>query len=105
MSASSRGHARERAVRKLLEQKGWWCARGAGSLGDADVVALKAGETAMMVEVKANKDGGPFHNFRPADRTELIVAAEKAGAEAMLVYYPPHKQCRFIPTSAWPPIK
>src|SRR5262249_5999379 len=42
MSRTSRGHNRERQVRKLLEERGWWVARAAGSLGDADLVAMRA---------------------------------------------------------------
>ena len=102
MSAASRGHARERQVRKVLEQRGWWVSRAAGSLGDADIIALKAGERPRLCEIKANKDGGPFKNFQPADRSELLRASEKAGADALLVYWPAHKPMRLIPSKDWP---
>lgn len=96
------GHARERQVRKLYEEQGWWTIRAAASLGDADVVALKAGEVPLFIEVKANKAGGPYMNFRKADREELKLAAEKAGAQAVLVYWPARQQPRIIPASDWP---
>lgn len=96
------GYAKERRLRVLLEEEGWWTARAAGSLGDADVLALKAGERPRMYEVKANKDGGPYMNFRKADREELRLAAEKAGADAILAYWPARGGLRFIPASEWP---
>jgi Holliday junction resolvase len=109
------GHSRERQVRKRLEAEGWWVARAAGSLGDADLVALRYGFTlepvdelplplaeALLIEVKANKAGGPFANFRPKDRAKLLAAADKAGATAILAYWPAHKPLRFIHSEDWP---
>ena len=101
----SRGHDRERLIRDLLESGGgpyagpWWVSRAAGSLGDADLVAL-AGRfgrphvsrpcRALLVEVKSTARS-PFAGFPPADRRELIAAAELAGAEAWLCWTPPTK--------------
>lgn len=108
----SRGHDRERAVRKVLEQDGWWTCRAAGSLGDADVVALRAYEIwtagrmktrseAWLIEVKSTA-GGPYERFGPAQRNELRAAAKRAGAEAVLAYWPPRKPLRWIPEEEWP---
>src|SRR6266498_2585456 len=106
---SSRGHDRERAVKKRLEAEGWWVARAAGSLGDADLVALRPGlvdaptlggmlADARLIEVKATHRG-PFHSFGPADRERLLEAAELAGAEAWLAWWPRRKPLRWIPSS------
>lgn len=101
----SRGITRERQVRRLLEAEGYWTARAAGSLGDADVIALRArvsgGCDALLIEVKSDV-AGPFANFRPAGRAELIAAAVKSGARPMLVWWPPRKQPQWIPVSEWP---
>ncbi|MDP2711035.1 MAG: hypothetical protein Q8O56_07430 [Solirubrobacteraceae bacterium] len=100
----SRGILRERQVRRLLETEGYWTARAAGSLGDADVIALRSTPTgceALLVEVKSDV-AGPFANFRPADRADLIAAAVKSGARPILCWWPPRKQPRWIPVSEWP---
>lgn len=85
-----------------MEAEGWWVSRAAGSLGDADLVALKVGELARLVEVKSNK-GSPFMHFRRADREALISAAVRAGAIPWLVHWPPRQQLRWIPVADWPP--
>lgn len=101
MTASERGIARERKLRALLELDGWWTARAAGSLGEADVVALKHGEPPRLIEVKSTTSG-PFHSFGPAKRDALIAAAVKAGAVPWLVWWPPRKAPLWIPETAWP---
>lgn len=98
---SSRGIQRERQVRKLLEEQGWWVARAAGSLGDADLVALKYGHTPLMVEVKSTTRG-PFHGFGPRDREALRDAARVAGAHPVLCWWPPRKQPKWIDSLGWP---
>lgn len=97
----SRGINRERQVRRRLEAEGYWCCRAAGSFGDADVVALKAGERPRMIEVKSTA-AGPYAHFGPTDRIELVEAALQAGATAELCWWPPRKQPRWIPASEWP---
>lgn len=103
MSSASRGHARERQVRKLLEAQGYWCARAAGSLGDADIIALR-GVTAeaLLVEVKTDARG-PFAHFGPAHRAELLAAARLSGARPMLCWWPARKQPKWIIQEHWPP--
>lgn len=113
MSRASRGHSRERDAKRLLIEDGYWVSRAAGSLGDADLVALKAvvvepehvGQTlaeARLIEVKANTSGGRFMNFRPVDRYELEAAAATAGAKAELLYWPPRKKPLFVDSTEWP---
>jgi Holliday junction resolvase len=98
---SSRGIHRERQVRALLEADGWWVARAAGSLGDADLVALKHGEVPRLIECKSTHRG-PWHSFGPADRAELIAAAARAGATPVLCWWPPRRQPLWLFASSWP---
>ena len=113
MSRKSRGLSRERDAKRLLQGQGWWVSRAAGSLGDADLVALRAIEIgeehvgltlseARLIEVKANKDGGPYMNFRTIARNEFEGAAALAGASAELLYWPPRKDPTFIGSILWP---
>ena len=98
---SARGIQRERAVRDLLRDQDWIAFRAPASLGVADVVALKAGRTPMLIECKSTA-GGPYERFRPADRQRLAFAAELAGAEAWLVWWPKGGKARWIAASEWP---
>jgi len=97
----SRGHDRERAVRRLLEADDWWVCRAAGSLGDADLVALKPGKRPLMVEVKSTA-GGPYEHFGPKARTDLLFAASIAGADATLCWWPPRGKPTWITPDCWP---
>lgn len=97
----SRGHDRERAVKTILEGQDWFVARAAGSLGDADLVALRAGSRSRLVEVKSTA-GGPYERFGPADRARLRLAAEIAGADPWLAWWPPRGRLRWIDASEWP---
>ncbi len=101
---SRRGHDRERALVRLLRQDpdGPWVAlRAPASLGVADVVAVRAGEI-RLVEVKSTR-AGPFAGFGPADRRALLDAAEVAGGQAYLVWWPPRHPPRWMPPEEWPP--
>ena len=91
----SRGIARERQVRKLLEADGWWVCRAAGSLGDADLVALVANdelwpirtEARLLIEVKSTTRG-PYHGtFGPKDlsRTSACGTKNRSRGMALLV--------------------
>jgi Holliday junction resolvase len=79
----ARGRAHEYAVRDALEAEGFWCARAAGSKGKADIVALRAGERPVLVQVKA---GGP--QVSPAEREALYGAAVLAGALPVVAHKP-----------------
>lgn len=99
----SRGHNRERQVRKRLEEEGWVVVRAAGSLGDIDLVACRANHPVRFIEVKSDDSKyGPFNNFKPKDRAEFLEAAGKAGAVPELIYWPPYGAMEVIPTSLWP---
>ena len=58
---------------------------------------------ARLIEVKSSPY--PFAHFGPKDRAELLRAAEKAGAEAVLAHWPPRGQLRFIYAEDWPKAK
>ena len=102
---SSRGTARENLVKDWLEEQGWWVCRAAGSLGDADLVALvdilDAGPALvidgrlvlgkLLIEVKSTARS-PFADFGPTDRAELLAAGEKAGADVVLCWCPPGRR-------------
>lgn len=98
---STRGISRERQVREGLERDGWVTVRAAGSLGVADIVALKQGAIPKMIEVKSTAKG-PFEHFGPAKRDALISAAAKAGAIPCLVWWPAHKGPHWVHVSDWP---
>lgn len=97
----SRGHNRERQVKAKLEAEDWWVVRAAGSLGDADLVALRVGDPPRLIEVKSTA-GGPYEHFGPADRACLSLAAKLAGGVAVLAWWPPRGKLRFIFESEWP---
>lgn len=99
--ASRRGSQRERAVRDWLRDRDWLAFRAPASLGCADVVALRAGCRPRLVEVKSTA-GGPYEHFGPADRERLRLAAEIAGADALLAWWPPRGALRWIGVDEWP---
>ena len=97
----SRGITRERALKRVLESQDWFVVRAAGSLGDADLVALKAGRRPRLIEVKSDARN-PYTHFGPARRAELKLAADIAGAEAWLVWWPPRRDPVWIGSAEWP---
>jgi Holliday junction resolvase len=112
------GTARELRVVQHFRQRGFVAFRTPASLGVCDVVALKGKLTnhgttrerpgpqlysvAYFIECKANKDGGPYSNFRAPERQALIDAARIAGAHPLLCYWPPNREPSFINASEWP---
>jgi Holliday junction resolvase len=98
---SARGIQRERAVRDWLRDRDWIAFRAPASLGVADVVALRAGSRPRLIEVKSTAQG-PYERFGPADRERLRVAAELAGADALLAWWPPRGELRWLPAREWP---
>lgn len=107
---SDRGDNFEREMRKQLEMDGWFVARAAGSLGDADLVATRYVTegplndplaAVWLIECKTTAQG-PYERFSPADRQKLSKAARRAGASAWLVWRPPRGTLRWIHESDWP---
>lgn len=101
MSTASKGHGRERQLKKQMEADGWIVFRAPASLGVCDLMALRSGETPLMIEVKSN-DGNAWMHFRWRDRADLLEAAVQAGADAWLVHWPSRQQPRWIHSSDWP---
>lgn len=99
-----RGIQRERAVKAWLQERDWVVIRAAGSLGGIDLVALKPGRRPLFVEVKSTASG-PFDHFRPGERTRLLMAADMAGADPVLAWWPPRGKLRWFEPSEWPPLK
>lgn len=96
------GTRRENQVKKLMESEGWTVLRAPASIGEADLIAMKAGERNRLVQVKSNKDGGPYKSFGPKARAALRDAARSAGAVAELVWWPPRGECRWYDEAVWP---
>jgi hypothetical protein len=94
-----RGRARELAVRDEVRRSGWVCHRL--HEGPADLVAFKAGERPMLIQVKSTA-GGPFEHFRPADRDDLMHEAIMAGADAVLAFWPPRGRLTWYASDQWP---
>lgn len=102
-----RGIQRERDFKHRLEREGWLVFRAAGSLGCADLVAIRGRQfeewasEVRLIEVKSTRSG-PYHSFGPASRAALRVAARRAGASAWLVWWPPRARPVWIPETDWP---
>ena len=101
-SDSRRGIQRERDLVNLLRSEDWFAMRAPASLGVADVIALKDGKRPMLIEVKSTSRSA-FAGFPPADRADLLFAADLSGSAAWLVYWPKWSGPQWISPSHWPP--
>jgi Holliday junction resolvase len=101
MTGSARGIDRERKLRVVLASYGYWTMRAAGSLGVCDIIAMRAGEPPMFLEVKSTA-GGPYERFGPVKRKALADAAQQAGAVPWLVWWPKGSKPVWIAADAWP---
>ena len=79
-SNRERGDYFERRTKAALEADDWLVVRSAGSLGVADLVAMKDGYTPRLVNCKLT------HYLPPKQKRALVDAAEKAGAIAILAW-------------------
>jgi Holliday junction resolvase len=98
----------------MLETDGWVVIRAAGSLG-IDLVAARDGtcrwpgterwahlhNALLFIEVKSTA-GGPFERFGPGERSQLLELADIAGADALLAWWPPKGELRWIASEEWP---
>jgi hypothetical protein len=96
-----RGAQRDRAVRDWFASDDWFAVCARGSHGCADVLAIKAGKSPRVVQVKSTA-GGPYERFGPADRAELSFAARLGGGDALLAWWPPRGRLHWIPENEWP---
>lgn len=100
MSASL-GRRREYQVRDWLADRDWLVFRAPASLGVADLVALRDGSRPRLVEVKSTAQG-PYERFGPTARERLSGAARLAGGEALVAWWPPRGELRWIREDEWP---
>src|SRR4051794_28588339 len=77
-----RGDYFERQTRDALLDRGWFVSRSAGSLGVADLVALRKGRESLLVSCKISGRIGP------KERAELLESADKAGAVPVVASRP-----------------
>jgi Holliday junction resolvase len=94
------GRARERQVADKLRGEDWVVVKGT-TYGVADLVALRHDKIPMLIEVKSTA-GGPYERFPPSSRASLLAEGERAGAHAMLAWWPPRGKLRWIPSWEWP---
>lgn len=97
---AQRGRQRERQVADHYRDRDWIVVKGT-SFGIADLAALKDGERPHLIEVKSTADG-PYKTFGPAERASMIAEAARAGAVAVLAWWPPRGKLRLIESSEWP---
>ncbi len=99
-----KGTRRERDLVEALSEDGWVTFRTPGSLGPADVIALRAGNRPMLVQVKAGKAASWWGRFPPHERTALANTARKAGADAYACFWRDgEKSPLMISEADWPP--
>lgn len=100
---TGRGRQRELAVAVLLRDAGFVTYRLAH--GAADVLALRHDHEPMLIQVKSTA-AGPYEHFGPVDREELMKEARKAGAAAVLAWWPPHQKVpKWIDSADWPTVQ
>jgi len=80
VSNRGRGDYFERQTVAALSSRGWVARRSGGSLGAADVWALRSGNTPLLISCKLRGA------ISPAERMALIHLARKAGARPILAH-------------------
>lgn len=99
--AYNRGYARELQWEERRAAQGYEVVRPGGSKGPYDLACLRH-DGDLLEQLKTDKRG-PFAHFGPAERGALLLAADRAGATANLIWWPPdRKGPRIIPASEWP---
>lgn len=101
-----KGNAGENRVRRELEAEAWVVGSMRETEGGGDLLGVRASRGPcphiILVEVKANRAGGPFKNFGRLARESMLVEAELAGGKATLAYAPPGEPTRWISAEDWP---
>jgi hypothetical protein len=99
-------------VAARLKDEGWLVASRRHDPGPGDLLAVRldAEQTrhwgrivhgVWLIEVKGTADG-PWRNFSKAARREMLEFALDHGAEAVMAWWPPGGQLRFIHSLDWP---
>jgi Holliday junction resolvase len=78
LTQRQRGDYHEHRTRDALEALGWTVTRAAGSLGPADLVALRAGDKPLLVSCKLSG------RIDPGEREQLHTTARRAGARPLV---------------------
>lgn len=73
-----RGDYFERQTRDALEALGWVVIRSAGSMGPADLWALRRGDKPLLISCKLSG------RIDPEERRQLLQVSEQAGARGVL---------------------
>lgn len=89
MTNRTRGDYHERRTRDRLTQAEWLVVRSAGSLGPADLVALRNDRRPWLVSCKITG------YIRPEELRGLWAAAVWAGADPIIASRPKHGVIRF----------
>lgn len=70
----------EYRTRDTFRSRGWWIIRAAGSLGPVDLVALKAGQPAVLISCKING------RIDPLEREALLAVANMTGGTPVIAH-------------------
>jgi hypothetical protein len=99
----ARGRDRELRYAEHLEKTEGGLARRFES-GCFDIVWLRRGKPPTLIQVKSTA-GGPWERFGPSARSQALVQAYSAGADALLVHWPKGvglSKAKVIPSWEWP---
>lgn len=94
----ARGAERERELAKRWRQDGWFVTRSAGSHSPADLVCLKRGERPALLQLKTGQRRWPSKD----ERVALLLAAERADADPVIVFWQPRKEPELVRPEDWP---
>lgn len=102
MNRQGKGAYAERKVAQEARRDGW-IVKGTGDAhGVVDQIHVRLGQV-RLVQVKGNRNGGPYSNFGPEARAQMKDEALRAGFEAWLAWAPPdRKPTRWLSSKQWP---
>lgn len=112
---SQQGRDAELEAMRSLGVQGWLCGSRRHMLGAGDFVAVRPFalvklpnatkrpiHEVRLVEVKTTAQS-PYERFGPDDRSLLLEAAHRIGAEAWIAWRPPKAPCwAWLPSPVWP---
>lgn len=103
MTNRQRGDYLERQTRAALARYGWVVIRAGGSLGCADLVALRLGKRPLLVQCKVTNWARKMPRVDPDERQALWDTAQAAGARAIIAtrFNPGHVALLELHGPAW----